>query len=341
MGTAITSLLVKNYIDIKDLKNKTLVVDGQNMLYQFLTTIRQQDGSLLTDTQGNVTSHLIGLISRITTFMQNSIRLIFVFDGRPPDLKVKELERRKLAKLEAKELYEKAKLENDIISMKKFASRTTRLSKEMINEAEFLLDALGIPVIHAPAEGEAQAARIVKNDDAFAVISQDADALLFGAPRIIRNLSVSGRRKIGLTYKKIEPELISLRKTLLNLDINLDKLIALSMLVGTDFNIKGIKGIGPKKALALVKKFDDFNELFKSVNWDSEFNVDWRFVFNTIKNMPVVDDYVIEFNQIDEQKVIELLVKKHDFSLERVKSFLNKLNVANKNNKQRSIFDFK
>jgi len=340
MGVALTNLLKIKEISFKDLEGKTLVVDGQNMLYQFMTTIRQQDGSLLTDTKGNVTSHLIGLIARMTYFLSKKIKVIFVFDGQVPELKHKELQKRKESKIEAQKKYEEAKQSENIEDMKKFASRTTRLSKEHVEEAKLLLEAIGIPVVQAPSEGEAQASHIVSKGDAYAIISQDADSLIFGATRVVRNLSISGRRKVGATYKSVSPELIELSENLNELGIDREHLILLSMLVGTDYNVGGIKGIGPKTALKLVKEFSKPEELFNEVKWDEYFKVSWQEVFELLKNIPVTDDYKLEWNDYDKEKIIDILVNKHDFSQDRVNSLFEKLEVVKENNQQKSLFEY-
>ena len=251
MGTKITDLLVSKDISIEDLKGKIIVVDAFNQLYMFLSSIRQPDGSLLTDSHNNVTSHLNGLFYRFTKLMQHDIKFIFVFDGKAPDLKLKERARRAEIKHDAQLKYEKAKEEENIEEMKKFASRTSRLTKEMIEDVKELISALGCPIIQAPSEGEAQAAYLVKNKEAYASLSQDADSLLFGCPLVVKNLTLSGRKKIPnkLAYDQINPELISLGDTLNDLGINQDQLIIVGMLVGTDYDIDGIKGIGPKTAL--------------------------------------------------------------------------------------------
>jgi flap endonuclease-1 len=197
MGVAITELLEGKELTIEQLHGKVFAVDAFNMLYQFLTTIRMQDGTPLKDSKGNVTSHLIGLFARSTTLMSQGLRLAFVFDGEPPALKRQERERRHAVKVEALRQFKKAEAKEDIEEMKKYAGRTATLNSEMVNEAKVLLAALGLPVIQAPSEGEAQAAHICKRGDAYAVISQDADALLFGAPRVVRNLNLTGRRKKG------------------------------------------------------------------------------------------------------------------------------------------------
>ncbi len=310
------------------------------MLYQFLTTIRQQDGSLLTDSKGNVTSHLIGLISRLTNFLQKKIKLIFVFDGKVPELKNNELQKRKKIKIEAQKKYEEAAASDNVADMKKYASRTTRLTKEMVEEAKLLLEAAGIPVVQAPSEGEAQAAHMVAKGDAYAIVSQDADSLLFGATRVIRNLNISGKRKVGATYKNISPEMIELSDTLNKLGIDRDKLILISMLVGTDYNNGGIKGIGPKKALKLVKEFNNPEDLFKEAKWDEHFSISWNEVYQLLKNIPVTDDYKLEWNTFNKEKLIDLLVKKHDFSADRINSLFEKLDKVADDNQQKSIFEF-
>lgn len=331
MGLAIKEIISWKEIGIADLKNKTLAVDSYNLLYQFLTTIRGADGSLLTDSKGNVTSHLVGLFSRITNLMQQDLKLIFVFDGKPPKLKAEERERRKELKITAEKEYKIAKERKDLSEMKKQAARTTRLTPQMVNDSQELLNYLGLPVVKAPCEGEAQAAYIVKQNDAFACVSQDFDSLLYEATRIVRNLSVAGRRKMAgkLGYVKISPEIIVYTDVLENLNLNREQLIALSMLVGTDYNVGGIKGIGPKNALKLVRQHkDNYGTLFKEVKWCEYFDFEWKEVFELIKNMPVDKRYSIGFAKPNFSKIKSFLCDKHDFDEKRVENTLEKLGKA-------------
>ena len=335
MGTQLRNILVSHELLLNDLTNKTLAVDSYNLLYQFLTTIRSRDGSLLMDSKGNVTSHLVGLFSRTTRLMQNNIKLIFVFDGEPPKLKEVERQRRKNIKIEAEKKYEKAVEEENIEEMKKYASRTARLTEDMIKESKKLISALGLPIVQAPSEGEAQAAYIVKSKDADYCVSQDFDSLLFGSPMLIRNLSLIGKRKkSGLSYETVNPEIIDLSENLNNLGIDQNQLIALAMLVGTDYNIGGIKGIGPKNALKLVKKYkSNFDALFKEVRWNNFFDYPWKEVYDMFKKIPINSDYKIEWKEPDRKEVIKLLVDEHDFAVERVKPVLDKM-LKNKESKQ-------
>jgi flap endonuclease-1 len=342
MGTQITDILIKKEIAIKDLQNKILVVDAFNMLYQFLTTIRGPDGSPLSDSKGQITSHLVGLFSRTSNLMQKNLKLGFVFDGVPPDIKKLERERRKKLKIEAKAKYDEAKRKEDVDEMKKYAGRTSVLTKEMVDEAKLLIQALGLPIIQAPSEGEAQAAHMVKRGDAYALISQDTDCLLFGTPYMIKNLSITGRKKKAGTvhYEPIQPEIISLKENLKNLKLTQDQLIILGILVGTDFNIGGIKGIGPKKALKLLQEIKEPKKIFEEAGWKENFEFSWETVFDVIKKMPVTDEYELKWEKPDKEKIKQLLIEKHDFGTERVNSTLTKLEEYEKEQSQRGLGDF-
>ena len=343
MGIAFKEIIISKEISLEELKGKILVVDSYNLLYQFLTTIRAADGTLLADSKGNVTSHLVGLFSRTTKLMECGIRLAFVFDGTPPALKQKERERRRELKIEAQEEYKKAAEMQDIEAMKKYASRTSRLTENMIEESKKLVLAMGAPIVQAPSEGEAQAAYIVKKGGAFSTVSQDFDGLINGSTRLIRNLSIVGKRKMAnkLAYETVEPEIISLDDNLKNLGINIGQLICLAMLVGTDYNTGGIKGIGPKNALKLVRKHgDNFDALFKEAQWNAQFDFPWADVFNTIKDMPVTDDYTLEWKAPDAEKLMKFLVDEHDFSIERVESSLKRLTEEKAKNQQKGLSEF-
>ncbi len=343
MGVNISDLLSKKEIEITSLKDKIIAIDAHLFLYQFLSTIRQRDGSLLMDSNGNTTSHLSGLFFRNAKLMQQGLRLAYVFDGKAPELKTREREKRRKLKEEAAIKYEEAKQKEDIDEMKKYASRTTRLTSEMIEEAKKLISAMGLPIIEAPAEGEAQAAHIVKQDKAFAVASQDADSLMFGSPKLIRNLSLVGKKKKTnkLAYETIKPELINLSDTLNSIGLDQDQLIALGMLVGTDFNDGGIKGIGPSKGLKFVKEHkNDLDSLFKTAKWDDYFDYPWTDVFYLFKKMPVTDDYSLDWKEVDRKKVYEILVEEHDFSEERINSVLDKLAEAKENQTQKGLGEF-
>ena len=344
MGLQFKDLVVREAITIKDLHGKVLAVDASNMLYQFLTTIRGPDGSVLTDEQGRVTSHLIGLFSRTTSLMEQGLKLIFVFDGKAPDIKKKTWEKRTKVKTEAARMLQEAEAVRDIAGMKKYSRQTAVLTKEMVQDAKNVLTALGIPIVQAPSEGEAQAAYMVTRGDAFASVSQDYDNLIFGCNRLIRNLSLDGKRKKTGTFGfiKIQPEVILLNDVLEKLTLTLDQLTVLAILVGTDYNPGGVKGIGPKTGLKLVKEYkDNFNELFEKVEWKKHYpDLEWNTVFDTIKNIPVTDKYTLEWKKINDQELIDLLVKGHGFGEERVRTKLDKLKKGQHGLNQKGLHNF-
>ncbi|MBR9691718.1 flap endonuclease-1 [Candidatus Woesearchaeota archaeon] len=341
MGTNLKELLVMDEVSISDFKNKILVIDTFNILYQFITTIRQRDGTPLKDSKGNVTSHLTGLFSRTTKLMKEGLKLAFVFDGKPPELKQKERARRVAIKKEAMKSYEIAAEKKDIEAMKKYAARTSRLTGEMIDESKELIRALGLPVIQAPSEGEAQVAYIANKGDAYAGVSEDYDSLLYGIPRLVKNLTISGRRKFGATYVNVTPKMISISKNLNKLGIDQEQLIILAILVGTDYNPGGVRGIGPKTALKLVKEYKhDFDRIFEEAKWDENLDFDWKDIYYLIKNMPVKKDYKLEFGKINKEKIYSMLVEEHDFSAERVNNAIEALMKEESKKTQKGLGDW-
>ena len=342
MGVQITELLPKKVAKLEDFSNKVVAIDAANHLYQFLTTIRGPDGTFFTDSHGNVTSHLIGLFTRTTHLMKLGIKPAYVFDGEMPKLKKLEIKRRAAAKEAAAEKYAEAEKKGDIEDMKRYAARSTRLTREMIADAKEVIEALGLPVVQGLGEGEAQAAHIVAKKDAYAIASQDADSLLFGATRVVRNLSIEGRRKQAgvLGYDKVEPELILLEEVLSSMGITQQQLICLAMLVGTDYNTGGIKGVGPKTALKLVKEHGKPTELFTAVEWGKYFEYPWQDVLYLFETPALTDDYKLNFTLPSKDKLIKILCDKHNFAIRRVEKTLGELEKTFAAKKQKGLGDF-
>jgi len=339
MGVALKELIAGNEIDIKSLAGKVICVDSFLLLYQFLTTIRQADGQYFTDSKGNITSHLIGLTSRIPKLIQHDLKLVFVFDGKAPELKAKEREKRRENKQEAEAKYKIAMEKKDFAEMKKYASRNVKITEEILTETKNLIRAFGLPVIEAPSEGEAQAAYMVQKGDAYAVSTQDADALVVGGNRVIKNLSLLGKHKRvnKLDYQTYKPELIELHDVLNGLGIDHEQFMLMSILVGTDFNPGGIKGIGPKNALKLVKEFSSKEALISHLEDKIEF--DFEEVYTTLKNIPVTDDYTLEWKSVNVDQITELLTKR-DFSEERINRLLTQMQDYAEEKKQTSLSAF-
>jgi len=342
MGLNIRDIIPRKEIKISDLKGKMVCVDAFNTLYQFLSTIRQIDGTPLMDNKKRITSHLSGIFYRNVSLLSEGIKLVYVFDGEAPELKSKTHKRRQGGRELAKERYEEAKQNEDLISMKRYSSQLVRLDDEIIRESKELLEAMGIAVVQAPSEGEAEAAYLCKiKEKVYASASQDYDSLLFGASRLIQNLTLARKRKTFTGWVEVKPELIELERVLNILEIDLDQLICLGILVGTDYNPKGIPGIGQKKALQIVQKykrpvliFDEVRERIHSLPEEDRF--DWQKIFELF-HKPNVIDVDFEFGKIDEKKIKEILVENHDFSEDRVERQLERLRDIAEKNKQKNL----
>jgi len=342
MGVQISEIIPRKEIEIKDLKGKVLAIDAFNTLYQFLTTIRQPDGTSLMDKEGRITSHLSGLFYRNINLLQEGIKPVYVFDGEPPELKQAEIERRKEAKRMAEQKYESAKSEKDIKGMGKYGGRFVKITDEIIEESKKLLEAMGIPVIQSPGEGEAEAATLARARKVWAAASQDYDALLYGTPILIRNLTLARRRKTPAgIYIDVKPEMIEFQDVLNKLQIDKDQLICLAILVGTDYNPGGIKGLGQKRALEIVQKYKYPVEIFKHVQENDryEFIFDWQEVFKQFHEYESSPKSTIEFQKVDEAKVKEILLS-HDFSENRIDSGLEKLRKIEESKKQKGLSEF-
>jgi len=335
MGLQIGGIVLRKALEFKELKGKIIAVDAYNAIYQFLSSIRQPDGTPLMDSKRRTTSHLSGLFYRNVALLSEGIKLIYVFDGEYNELKGKTHELRSAEKDKAREKYEAAKEEEDIEGMGKYSRGFVRLDKEKVEESKELLEAMGIAIVQAPGEGEMQCAKLVKDGEAWAVSSQDYDSLVVGGTRLIQNLTLARTRRTrsGIVY--ISPELIEYQKVLHNLNINGDQLISLAVLVGTDFNPGGVRGIGPKKALAAVREKKYPVRIFKE--FEEYIDFDWKTVFEIFKK-PDVKKMKIKFPKLSEEKVKKILVEEHDFSMDRVEKTLGKLHAVKKAGEQKTLF---
>ena len=333
MGIQLGELVEGREISIAALFDKKIAIDAFNWIYQFLSIIRQKDGTPLKDEKGRVTSHLSGLFYRTIKLMAAGVKPIYVFDGKMPEFKKQTAEQRRDIRAEAAREWKEALARGDLEEARKYAQRAAELTDEMIRSSKRLLQALGITALQAPSEGEALCSLITRNGDAYAAATQDYDSLLFGCQRLVRNLSITGKRRRGKELINVEPELIVLKQALENLGISRNQLITLGILVGTDYNPGGITGYGPKKALELVKKRKTLKGVLSEVVWD--FDVSAEEIYDFFRK-PLGIDYNIEFGDIDEDAVKQLLCDEHDFSEERIDSALSKLKEEKKSQKSLS-----
>ena len=325
MGLNLTPIAVKKLIQLEALRGRTLAVDANNELHQFLALIRKPDGTPLTDRYGNITSHLAGLMFRSTRLIHDyNLRLIFVFDGKPPQLKDAEVARRRELKEKATIEWQKALAAKDYVKAFSKAVTTGRFTTSMIEDAKRLLNLLGIPFVQAPSEAEAQAAYMASKGDVWASASRDYDSLLFGTPRLLRFLTISGTEFLpskGVS-RPIKPELIELDDMLGNLRISRDQLVDLGLLIGTDFN-KGVKGIGPKKALQLLSKHRNLENLSDDIK--SKLPQNYREIRDFFLDPPVTSDYSTNYGELQEEKLYSFLIEARDFSVDRVSKIVERM----------------
>jgi len=322
MGVNLRDLITGHEIDWVELRGKKIAIDAMNTLYQFLSTIRQPDGTPLMDSQGRITSHLSGLFYRTVRVCEAGVKPCYVFDGKPPELKGRELEDRKERKQIAEEKWKDAKERGDLEEAKKYASMTSRFTKDMLDEAKRLITAMGVPMVQAPSEGETQCAYMCQRGDVYATGSQDYDSLLAGSPILIRNMTMQ---------EKFFLEKIDLEENLKNLGITREQLVDIAILVGTDFNRGGVRGIGPKKGYQAVRegRMDEFKEALGDK-------------YGMIKKLfiePEVEKgYKLEWKPPDAKAISEILTETHGFSAMRIDHGIKRLEDAyNKNISQSSL----
>jgi len=335
MGINLADIVISEPRTLEDFSGKILAIDAFNTLYQFLAIIRQPDGTPLMDHQGRVTSHLSGIIYRVSNFVAAGIKPAFVFDGEPPRLKARTIVARGEIKRRAEREWREAVEIGDLATARTKAMQTSRLTEEMVDQSKRLLDLLGFPWVQAPAEGEAQASAMARTGVAYAAASQDFDSLLFGSPRLVKNLAITGRRKLPRkdVYVDVQPEEISLEATLANLGITREQLVDMGLLIGTDFN-EGVKGIGPKKALALIKKHGSLEPALEELGVEIESKDEVREIFLKPNVLPNVE---LRFRDPDADGVRRMLCDEHDFSPDRINAALGKFGSARSEQKQRSL----
>ncbi len=333
MSVDLGKLVVRRKIGLEELNGRTVAIDAFNVLYQFLTIIRGPDGTPLKDFKGNVTSHLSGLFYRTIELIDNGIKPVYVFDGIPSMLKQKTIEARMNRREEAYRAWQQAKEAGEIEDARKYAQQSTRINKYIIESAKELLGYMGVAHINAPSEGEAQACEMCKKGLVYTAASQDYDTLLFATPRVVRNLTLSGRRKLPRknVYVNIEPEMVDLQETLKSVGLSQKQLIWAGILLGTDFN-DGIRGVGPVTAVKIAKAAKSLQDVERYVKekYNQEFELDVREVEGLFANPEVSEIRREELEQEmgalpDKKRLIEFMCDEHDFSKERIGKFVDKL----------------
>ena len=294
-------------------------IDAYNALYQFLSGIRQADGVPLMDDEGRITSHLSGLLFRTANLVEKNITPVYVFDGKPPEFKMATLEKRRQVRENAAAEYERAVKEGDSEAARKYAMASSKVDAYVKDSAKELLTALGIAWIQAPSEGEAQSAFMTQRGDVTYAVSQDYDSLLFGCETLVRNVTISGKRRIRGKVISVYPERLTLSDTLAKLELTREELIQAALLIGTDYN-SGVSGVGPKTALKIVRAGNFYERIEESENAAPADELVSYFL-----NPEVTTDYEITNRSADRDKVMEILCEEHGFTRDRVDAGLERL----------------
>ncbi len=335
MGVQLSEIIPSKEIELMDLSGKKIAIDAYNIIYSFLSIIRDRmTGEPLKDHSGNITSHLSGLLYRTVNLLEAGISPVYVFDGMYPEFKKKTIEAREKIREEARKKWEEAVRKGE--KAIKYAQAASKMDENILKSSKEILDLMGIPWVQSPSEGEAQCSYMCRQGDVFATGSQDADSILFGSTRLIRNLSISGRKKIPNkeAYVDVKPQLIELENVLEVLELTREQLITIGLLIGTDYN-EGIEGVGPKTALKLAKEHKTLGRLLSSVEFPGE--IDIERVYNFFMNPPHTDKYELDVDEPDAEGIVEFMVEEHDFSRERIEKVVEKLQASYTKGKQSSL----
>ena len=325
LGVLLTPILKMEQTSIKALYGKSFAVDASIELHQFLALIRKPDGSLFTDPRGRVTSHLIGLLTRTSRLVTDyKLRPVFVFDGRPNPLKRATIEARRKVRQKAQSEYVQAIADKDYSRAWSKVVMTGRVTGGVLADAKRLLSLMGIPWLEALEDGEAQASFMAAKGDVWAVGSKDYDCLLFGAPILARYLTLTGKEYLPSkkTARRLIPELIKLTDNLEVLGITREQLVDVALLVGTDFN-EGVVGIGPKKGLALVRKYGAAEKFPKEIRNDLPDELDS--VRSIFLHPRVLETYSLKRERPNPDGIIEFLCEERAFSRDRVQKVADRL----------------
>ncbi|WP_420182494.1 flap endonuclease-1 [Haloarcula sp. KBTZ06] len=280
MGNAdLRSLAALSDVSFGDLGGSVVAVDAHNWLYRYLTTtVKFTSESKYTTGDGEEVANLIGVVQGLPKFFEHDLTPVFVFDGAVTDLKDDEVEKRREQREKYESELEAAREAGDSTRVAKLDSRTQRLTDTIVDTTRDLLELLDVPIVDAPAEGEGQASVMARRGDVDYVGTEDYDALLFGAPMTLRQITSKG-----------DPELMDFEATLEQHDLTWEQLVDAAILMGTDFN-EGISGIGPKTA---VKELHEHGDLYAVLEARDEHIDHADRIRNLFLDPEVTDDYEI------------------------------------------------
>ncbi|KAJ9079198.1 Elongation of fatty acids protein 2 [Entomophthora muscae] len=308
--------------DIKQYFGRKVAIDASMCIYQFLIAVRGQDGQVLQNLNGETTSHLLGLFYRTVRMVDNGIKPVYVFDGKPPTFKSGELAKRTERRAEAQKSLEEAQEKGDQEAIDRFTRRTVKVSREHNQECKELLKLMGIPFVEAPCEAEAQCAALCKAGKVYGAASEDMDTLTFGSPILLRHLTYSEAKKEPIMEVRLDT-------TLAGLGFTMDQFVDLCILLGCDYS-DTIKGIGAIRAMSLMQQHKSIEEILKAID-SSKYPVGDSFDFESARSLFKTPE-VLDPEQIDlkwlppqEEALYKFLVEDKGFNKERVLGGIEKL----------------
>jgi len=294
------------------LSGKKVAVDASLVIYQNLLNVGNRP--LFKNSDGKITNHLSGLFYKIVQYLSLNIELIFIFDGKPPDIKSDTIYERKKKANEAKEKMDKAvtKEEKD-----KYEKASLRLTKEMVDDVKKLLNLMGVSYIHPDGEGEAFASELCRIGYVDYVLTEDMDTLVYGCPKLIRNcLDRTVKRKDIISV-------IHYEKVLEDFNLTQDQFIEFCIFCGCDY-CDSVPKIGNITALKLIKEHgnietiinnntkyafpENYLELFKQskvifLMWRDKIDVNDMNIQKSQKNMSGLIQFLVGEIEMNEKKV--------------------------------------
>ncbi|XP_050596052.1 flap endonuclease 1 isoform X1 [Bombus affinis] len=322
--------------ELKHYFGRKVAIDASMCLYQFLIAVRS-DGAQLTSVHGETTSHLMGTFYRTIRLVEQGIKPVYVFDGKPPDLKGGELAKRAERRDETQKLLQAAEEAGNAKDIEKFNRRLVKVTKEHALETKQLLQLMGIPYIDAPCEAEAQCAALVKAGKVFATATEDMDALTFGCNILLRRLTFSEARKMPVQEFHFD-------KVLEELGLNHNEFIDLCIMLGCDYT-SSIKGIGPKRAIELIKTHGSLEKIVENLD-TKKFSIpeDWNYKEARLlfQEPEVTDPETIDmkWTEPDEEGLVKYLCGDKQFNEERVRNGAKKLYKARNTSTQGRLDTF-
>lgn len=322
--------------EIKNFFGRKIAIDASMCIYQFLIAVRQ-DGNVLQNVDGETTSHLMGMFYRTIRLLENGIKPVYVFDGKPPQLKSGELEKRGERRAEAEKLLAAAQESGEQENIDKFTKRLVKVTKQHNDECKKLLSLMGVPYIEAPCEAEASCAALVKAGKVFATATEDMDGLTFGTGVLLRHLTASEAKKLPIQE-------FSFTRILQDIGLTHSQFIDLCILLGCDY-CGTIKGVGPKRAIDLIRQHGSIEEILENID-QSKYPPPEDWLFKEARGLFLEPDVVdcstvdLKWNEPNENDLVQFMCAEKQFSEDRIRNGCKKIMKSRQGSTQGRLDSF-